>query len=115
MAEFQEVARQYERMCDYFKDKFGCESCPLCSSKNESGKSCVFVFYSEPRQAEEIIMKWAKEHPMQTNADKFKEVFGMELFHDGCGGVSCPSDDTKCKECIYKDFWNQEYKEPKGE
>ena len=108
MAEFQEVLKQKERMCSsYLK----CDLCPmelLC---------CDDWFYKSPQQAEEIIMKWEEEHPIQTNADKFKEVFGFVFNGRNCDGVTCHEEcrGIKCSECKYKDFWQQEYKEPKGE
>lgn len=105
MAEFQEVMKHWKRMCDTSK----CENCGL---DKECG--CDTYINNNLKQAEEIIMKWAEEHPIQTNADKFKEVFGYDIDPkvDCCRLEAC---DGECDKCKFDDFWNQEYKEPKGE
>lgn len=104
MAEFVEVIRQKDRICN----SYDCNECPLKSG-------CMSLIVNEPEKAEQIIMEWAKEHPSKTNADKFKEVFGVEAFSEGelgCNGIKCPNK-TPCGECEYKKFWSQEYKERK--
>ena len=67
----------------------------------------------------EIVENWAKENPIQTNADKFREVFGMEKLPF----YSCIYTNANCKDCenfigmgckANGDFWNAEYK-PKKE
>lgn len=64
------------------------------------------------QEVEEIIMKWAKENHVQSNADKFREVFGADV-DENCSCIfNCGN--NVCSKCKYKDFWNQEYKEPKG-
>lgn len=104
MAEFNEVIRQFNRMCN----NYDCNDCPFDSN-------CQFIVIRRPNEAEEIIMNWAKEHPIKTNADKFKEVFGIEYYNDSgtkCDGIKCPSNETHsylCSECEYKDFWDKEY------
>lgn len=120
MAEFVEVMKQKKRMCDtYNKD---CDStvaiCPLDYDRNGKNIVCTDFLAEYPQESEEIIMKWAKEHPAKTNADKFKEVFGYDAELDVCS-VKCPDpfdmDSNGCNNCKFKNFWQQEYKEPKGE
>jgi len=110
MAEFTEVMEQRQRMCDEM------ESCSVC--RLNSG--CFTFMKKRPKEAEEIIMRWAEEHPIQTNADKFKdvfkEVFGIKL-GDGlhsCELIKC-SREADCETCKYKGFWQKEYEKPKGE
>ena len=57
----------------------------------------------------EFVEKWAKEHPIVTNGDKFKELFGFEIekTFNGCAGLPCPS---HCDTCPNKGFWDKEYK-----
>lgn len=64
----------------------------------------------------EIVEQWAEQHPIVTNADKFKEVFGLEPIQIS----SCINFKEKCGDCKYYDgsacdadnrFWNAEYKE----
>ena len=71
----------------------------------------------------EYVESWAKEHPIVTMADKYKEVFGVEP--KGKSGASvCPRsvgfDDVECKigggcEDCRNEFWHSEYKPPKRE
>lgn len=63
MAEFQEVMRQWERMCESIgvHDRIKCPlvhalDIPNCESCSES----VFI---DPAHTEEIVMSWAAEHP----------------------------------------------------
>lgn len=63
----------------------------------------------------EIVEQWAEQHPIVTNADKFKEVFGFDM-------TICWDNEFPCNECQFCDidgtcnskekFWNAEYKEP---
>ena len=62
-----------------------------------------------------------KENKKMTNAEKFKEVFGVEPYHDVYGYV-CPHEvgfpnvNSKCKGDCFNckgEFWALEYKEPK--
>lgn len=116
MAEFAEVMKQKARMCDYNYHKAGCVSCPLSGHNNSLSKSCGVLFKDHPKQAEEIIMQWVKEHPIKTNKDKFEEVFGklnelnMTTAYD-CVGIACNG--RNCVTCEDNGFWNREYKEPK--
>ena len=88
--------KEARRMCDI-------TPCSECYAHREDG--CIFG-YNKGRwlSAEEIVAiveKWSKEHPVQTNADKFKEVFGISL------GMS-----TEIDENIF--VWGQQpYKAPK--
>lgn len=62
-----------------------------------------------------LVENWAKEHPIVTNADKFREVFGFDM-------TICWNNEFPCNECQFCDengtcnskekFWNAEYKEP---
>lgn len=116
MAEFLEVMKHRKRMCDALKQD--CGSCGLCSDINNRYISCNKFILDYSEQAEEIIMKWAKEHPVKTNADKFKEVFGYDAELDTCPVecLECAFDfSTGCNNCKLNDFWKQEYKEPRGE
>lgn len=121
MAEFQEVIKEYKRMCATRTFKYtGCKNCELSSSNNGTDYNCVNLICAEPQKTEKIIMKWAEEHPVQTNADKFKEVFGIELKETHIK-TYCPFAELRCtrkepcEKCEHYNFWQKEYKEPKGE
>lgn len=111
MTNFAEVMKQKIRMCD----SNSCSACPLYYSNNGVDKACGFLFYKMPQKAEEIIMKWAEEHPVQTNADKFKEVFGFNP-HKSCAfGFNCSNCQYDEGHHCGKKWWEEEYKAPKGE
>lgn len=117
MAEFAEVMRQRERMCQ----QYGCcsiehlsDNCPLHCVDSIG---CKLYMYIYPEKTEEKVMKWAAEHSIMTNAQKFKEVFGIEHL-GGCSGLPtqyCHKVDSiaRCDLCEFDKFWKQEYKDPR--
>ena len=64
-----------KRMTDSFRT---CAACPFLSINNGKGESCCNFEELYPEEAVRIVEEWSKAHPIQTNADKFKEVFGKE-------------------------------------
>lgn len=89
MAEFAKVAAETERMCRHYESF--CKECPLGSAL-----SCRNWMLAHPKEAEEIIMKWAAGNPFKTNGAKFREVFGYDFVR-----------------AVYANEWyNAEYKKP---
>jgi hypothetical protein len=105
MAEFKRVMNDKKRMCEMYISN--CKTCPLNSDNNGTNLKCEDFFRENPEKAEKIIEDWTNKNPVITNADKFKEVFGVEprefcfgnrdnLTYNICGG--------HCKDCPhYKD------------
>lgn len=90
MAEFQTVMAQAARVC---KSHETCGSCPVGKTRTVNCRKFIF---DHPDEFEEIVMKWAAEHPLVTNGAKFWEVFGYDFV-----------------QAVYADDWyNAEYKEP---
>lgn len=77
MAEYQKVIKEYRRMCSSIDD---CIKCPLEELVNGDATYCEAGVIHSPEEAEDIIMQWSIEHPIKTNRDKFKEVFGYNSF-----------------------------------
>ena len=77
MAEFQKVIAQFDRMCEETND---CDKCPLTAARKGTFLSCIAFMRKRRKKAEEIIMKWAEEHPVMTNGKKFEEVFGFSPY-----------------------------------
>lgn len=115
MAEFIEIMKQRERMCEIFIEH--CSKCPIGAGNNGIHCACNVFLGEHPQEAEEIIMQWAKENPVKTNADVFREVFGLDIAknHHSCLGIKCPDEQITCYGCAYDEFWDKEYKEPKGD
>lgn len=111
MAEFVEVIKNKDRICEA---RAICDFCPLGEEARKHNMNCSEFIKKHTEEAEEIVMKWAKEHPIQTNIDKFKEVFGFIP-----NMVSCVFTNN-CGECYVnkicdggtKVWWEQEYKAP---
>ena len=78
MAEYQEVVKQFKRMCE--SNCSNCHGCPIESYRGFY--HCWRWVSEEPEKAEELIMNWAKNNPPVTNLDKFKEVFGFDPLAD---------------------------------
>lgn len=119
MLDKETYKREYIRMMDSVREKFkgnpNCNgvNCSECDVEEICGHSSLAYNAFEIIEA---VEKWAKEHPVKTNADKFKEVFGVEP-----SLVRCPLK-RECRGCEYKcelgvtiKFWNSEYKEPEKE
>jgi len=99
MAEFKEVIKQFNRMCEA-QEKI-CDKCPV--SKKRGLFNCWRALAINPDEMEETVMQWAKENPTKKNYQKFEEIFGVNP--------------------ILMDWWNtrgadwlmEEFKEPKDE
>ena len=75
MAEYVTVMRELQRMCN--KNK--CAECPITKTRHEC-VNCHVWMGNHPEEVDRIVMQWAAEHPIKTNRDKFKEVFGVEYY-----------------------------------
>ena len=51
-----------------------CHKCPLYNICNESSTITAAIDIIE------AVEQWGKEHPIKTNADKFKEVFAIDPY-----------------------------------
>lgn len=106
MAEFVEVMRQAERLCDAQRETGYCAKCPL---QCEAG----YMLYGgavediEYAKVGHIVMQWAKEHP-EPVYPSWTEGW-KQLFPDGddvpCLGLfdtkyyACKCMETSCAEC----------------
>lgn len=61
MAEFQEVMKQFHRMCKFYQSKRSCPmECPMSGLNISACRKQITDAYVD---AEYIVMKWASEHP----------------------------------------------------
>lgn len=71
----------YIRMC---KNITECEDCPLGTKNNGEGIACSFLMRKAPDKANEIILKWCKEHPIKTRQSEFLKMFpNAQISSDG--------------------------------
>lgn len=113
----QSTIYNYARMCKFYDD---CKICPLGCNNNRKGISCDYIVRAYPDKANEIILKWCKEHPVETRQDKFLEMFpNAQKLNTGILSI-CPKivDETLDINCCarpcwgcYKEYWLAEVDE----
>lgn len=116
----EEYQRNIVRMFDSIRSNhkgekkcrgINCEDCPFDGKLCNTGEKAFRVY-----EAIEVVENWAKENPIKTNADKFREVFGMEKLPF----YSCIYHNAECRDCEHftgmgckanSGFWDTEYNE----
>ena len=95
-----------ERMCKNYKS---CnDSCPAYG--NYGCKLKPYALDFDPDEVVRIVEEWSKAHPIQTNAQKFEEVFGsISLLYEM---FDFNSNDYGVHHSMW---WNAPYEPPKGE
>lgn len=94
----------YIRMCKSFEQD--CRDCPLFTPND--GRSCRQVMEDTPNKANEIILKWCKEHPVKTRQSEFLEMFPNAMKDGDVINIDpCVVDETlhlasTCWECAKK-------------
>lgn len=121
--EFQkELVRMWDSVREVSKGRMSCGGveCKVCPFDKLTAGDCPTNVLIHAMEVIEIVEKWSKEHPIVTNRDKLKEVFGEQLAHDiivevtnNCAGHKCPYVFKNDEDCFYDGFWKKEYKEPK--
>lgn len=115
----EEYKENIIRMWDSLRSKYKGENCCagiICTDCPFNEKVCsAGTAISNAYEAIDLVENWAKENPIKTNADKFREVFGGE--YDPIN--SCIKHNVKCGNCPYYNydgtcdvtnrFWNAEY------
>lgn len=116
----KELVRMWDSLREVSKGRMSCGGveCEVCPFDKLTASDCPTNVLIHAMEVIEIVEQWSKEHPIVTNRDKFKEVFGINIDenkHD-CVGLICPSKSsnlpTDCRVCPHKGFWEKEYKEP---
>lgn len=108
----------YARMCRVNIPK--CNYCPLNSNNNGLNLACSNLIKKHTDKANEIILKWCEEHPVETRQDRFLKMFPNAKI-DNCGtSILCPQwvdKDFKCNpqtlccdECC-REYWLAEVDE----
>ncbi len=87
-----EFLKEYSRMCTMYKS---CRGCPL--GMDQCAGFCNEMSEKQIINMMEKTEQWSKEHPIITNARKFKEIFGLP--------AHCMIDQDA-------QWWDEPYKEP---
>ena len=95
----QATINDYARMCKAFKHK--CGICPMGIGNNGAKELCTKLIMRFPDEANEIILKWCKEHPIKTRQSEFLEMFPNA--RKDADGILCT-----CPQFANKDFPCQE-------
>ena len=108
----------YARMCKHFDDD--CQECPVFYKQTETGLSCEEFIRNYPDKANEIILKWCEEHPVETRQDRFLKMFPnapkdengiIDLCPDCIDtNIECFHSAKKCAKCC-KNYWLAEVDE----
>lgn len=109
----------YARMCEDVKT---CSVCPLGFGDKVGGIPCDLLIRTDTDKANEIILNWCKEHPVETRQDRLLKMFPNVLVKYGQVDI-CPekfdmdfrksvkcNDYTNCCKCK-KDYWLAEVEE----
>mgnify|MGYP004621433755 CR=1 FL=1 len=109
----------YARICKAFENN--CGICPMCIGNNGTNELCAKLVMKFPDKANEIILKWCKEHPVETRLDRFLKMFPKANICRGCLEISPCNvdirqfDSEKCgtKSCAKcrKEYWLAEVDE----
>lgn len=90
----------FARMCNNFN--FNCSECPLHLSGRGMCLGCGEFIIDLTDKANEIILNWCKEHPVETRQDRFLKMFPKAVTN-GNGRISiCPKNIDKTHECELK-------------
>lgn len=128
--EFKEFVKEYHRMCKFYPD---CIKCPIGESKKDKNlhNNCSDIYLLSNINAESIVEKWIKEHPVKTYKtdfeEKMKELLKIFPNYDTEGymnyngnlckyGVVCVADfyfngnheSASCDGLTCKECWNRE-------
>lgn len=79
----------YARMCKTYVD---CTNCPLNYKKTHGG-ACNIFMGKNPDKANEIILKWCKEHPAVTRQSEIQKIIPAITLNAGEEYVDiCPNE-----------------------
>lgn len=106
---------EYARMCSKYAI-LDCHHCPLSHDNNGLNCDCGDFIRAFSNEANEIILKWCKEHPTKTRQDEFLKMFPNAKCTDICprciDNIIAKSDcaAVHCLECK-KEYWLAEVDE----
>ena len=87
MAEFQEVARHWKRMCKRYWTATSCHGCPI--AEHEHGFEACSAYEIGVVKMEELVMAWAEEHPEPVYPTWYE--FLTSRYHKAWEAIGCDS------------------------
>lgn len=108
----------YARMCNFYGE---CNNCPFNYEKTHCG-TCNIFMGKHPDKANEIILKWCKEHPIKTRQSELLKIFPNIKTNDKGRIYMCPqkfdwkhkchrsAPDCDCLKCM-DEYWLAEVDE----
>ena len=100
--------KDLKRMCNFYSS---CSKCRLFEQCNDNDCGVCFL----PDNLDEIVDKWADEHPVKTYVMDFFEKFPNATKTDSGRPIYCRAnfygDELECSEYGCEACWNQEMKE----
>lgn len=103
----------YARMCASFEKCNQCVLLKFCAEQRN-------IFSNDIDKANEIILKWCKEHPIKTRQSEFLKMFpNAKTDADGVLSIcpqfvnkdfSCQKSEIRCSGCC-KNYWLAEVEE----
>ena len=109
--EFIKAMKIRKRMCE----KRECFKCPLNKPSEDKECTCTEYTLRFPKKTEEILTKWAEEHPVKTMLQDFLEKYPNAPLEEEYGAPNvcvfnlgyikerdCGNYDYSCKKC-----WNR--------
>lgn len=107
----------YARMCKTVGD---CAGCPMSLSNNGTNEFCNTLLQYHTDKANEIILKWCEEHPINTRQDEFLKMFPNAATNGNGRPSICPKNldrnygcelkPNACGECM-DNYWLAEVDE----
>lgn len=102
-----EFLKEAQRMCKSYPD---CKGCPLLNSPCGFIRSIEGHSDADIRCTIKVIEQWSKEHPIITNAQKLKEVFGEKRLSDliNCRVINASGDEI-IVDMQKTQWWDEPY------
>ena len=83
-----EYLKAWTRMC--YKHNPYCKECPIGKEVHRRSSSCRTFENDNPKEAVEIVEKWAAEHPKKTRQSEFLKMFPNAKVEEGVL-IFCPT------------------------
>jgi len=90
MAEYLDVVRTKDRMCDMYMS-CGCSGCPISQYSNGENEHCEAYVKDHPAKAERKITAWGEKNPEKTILDEFLENYPDAPLDQFGAPKACPN------------------------